>query len=216
MFLPDKCTTSSNSFLFFPPSVDFHPSCQVRPSLLSLHSYGLSFFILSLLTCCSIEVRVSFPLKPSPTFGSASPWRGIPYSEGSGCRQAAVRRDQIRTDQTDRWTELQEKTDTLHNRRTLQQCVLLISSPMKPSSEITAVPQLFLSLLMTIPILGFSLSLSLSGCRINLDYTLSFPDWITGCMTSDDTDHRNQRATQTSGLIPGLYIPSTSISVCQL
>ena len=162
MFLPDKCTTSSNSFLFFPPSVDFHPSCQVRPSLLSLHSYGLSFFILSLLTCCSIEVRVSFPLKPSPTFGSASPWRGIPYSEGSGCRQAAVRRDQIRTDQTDRWTELQEKTDTLHNRRTLQQCVLLISSPMKPSSEITAVPQLFLSLLMTIPILGFSLSLSLS------------------------------------------------------
>lgn len=53
-----------------------------------------------LLTCCSIKVRVPSHLKPSPRF--ESPWRGIPDNKGSGHRQTAVRRDQIR--ETDRIT----------------------------------------------------------------------------------------------------------------
>lgn len=62
------------------------------------------------------------------------------------------------------------------------------------------------------PCPGF-LSLSLSGCGINMDYTLSLPDWITDCMTSDDTDHRNQRATQTPELIPVSLYSYISLSV---
>lgn len=58
---------------------------QVTFLLISLlYCYFPSSF--SLFPCCSIKVRVSSPLKPSPTFGSASPWRGIPDNEGSGHR----------------------------------------------------------------------------------------------------------------------------------
>lgn len=35
-----------------------------------------------------------------------------------------------------------------------------------------------------------------------MDYTFSLPDWIKDYTTSDDTNHRSQRATQNTGIIP--------------
>lgn len=131
--------------LFLLPSFCWFPVLHRWPSLLFHHNYGLSFSILSRLSRCSINVRVSFPLKPSFTCGSASPWRGIPQrglrTQAGSC--------QMRSDQT----ELQEK------RPIVQCCVFLTALPVQLDSEITAVLQLFLSFSMTHTIFGFSLSL---------------------------------------------------------
>lgn len=88
----------------------------------------------------------------------------LSHNEGSGHRQAAVRRDQIRSDRI-------TGKETLKNRQILQEYVFLTVLPIQLGLEITAVLQLFLSFLMTHPICGLSLSVPLS-----LDVGLT---WIT-------------------------------------
>lgn len=112
--------------------------------------------------------------KPSPAIETVSPWRGIPDNTVSGHRRAAVRRDQIW--ETDRITG--EITLTLNDRQILQQCVLLVASPIKPGcgvafrdyccpSNVSVSPN-------DPPYPGFLfLPLPLSGCGINMDYTPS-------------------------------------------
>ena len=102
IFLPDKITftsSTSSSFFLLLMSTPLVPPLVTFPLVSALLLW--SFLLHPLLTCCSIKVGVSFPLKPSPTFGSASPWGGIPDNH----RQAAVRRDHIRSE---RQTELQD------------------------------------------------------------------------------------------------------------
>lgn len=85
--LPQMSTfTSTNSFFLL--SAGFDSTCSSTGNLPS--------YLCHILALNTIKVRVSSPLKPSPTFESASLWRGNPDNKGSGHRKAAVRRDQIR------------------------------------------------------------------------------------------------------------------------
>lgn len=150
-------------------------SAQLQQSI-CLHSLFL--------TCGSIKVRVFFPLKPSPPplgvclHGEVSLTTSI---QDTG-RQLS---NEIRSETQ---AELQENRHP-KNRHILQKCVFHHCLTNTYNTRLWCLQILPLSFHCFLSVTLLYITLSLSGCGINMDYTLSLSplDWITDYTTSDDT-----------------------------
>lgn len=133
--IPDKVTLKDPALPFLSPICSFF-DCDVQSSPgylpLFLSSYSISLSILFLLSWCSNKGR-DLLFIPSPTWGIAYPWRGIPQRH-LGTLTASCRSRSVGTGQN-------------YKRRLnsgLQQHMFSLLD-----SKITTVLQLLLSLLMT-------------------------------------------------------------------
>lgn len=156
--------------------------------------YSLCFSILFLLTGCAIQVRVSTSKSPPLTVGVCLHGE-VSQSEGPGQQQAAVGRDQMRSERITREENLTKKQKQKRPKKQINSVLVGCPScltnkagfrdyccPSTVSVSFNDTPYLW----------SLSPSLRRSLCSgINTDYTFSLPDWITDCKTSDDINSRS-------------------------